>query len=314
MNILFHDNQLCLRGTTVALYDYARYNEEILGNKSYVVFDRNSRFNDIPAIEKFTKKFPERVIAYNSFTEVNYINDKFDIDLFYIIKSGEMDGKLSNRKNCVHAVFQSYQPHGNVYAYVSEWLSEKMTNGKSPYVPHIVSLPEPNKNLRSILQVPEDAFLFGRYGGKDQFDIPFVKEAILEFVQSKKDAYFVFFNTEPFCNHNQVKFYDYIVDLQDKANFINSCDAMIHGRSMGESFGLAICEFLYGNKPVLASEGGHDLHHTWIVDKEFLYKDKQDLLSKMNHVYKRGIDIDFKNSVEKFNPTTVMKKFKEVFL
>jgi glycosyltransferase involved in cell wall biosynthesis len=314
MNILFHENQLCLRGTSVALYDYAKYNEEILGNNSYIVFHRNSTFNDIPVIEKFANAFPNRVIAYNQFGEVNFICDKHNIDAFYIIKSGEMDGKLSNRKNCVHAVFQVYQPHGDVYAYVSEWLSDKVTNGKSPYVPHIVHLPEPNKNLRGMLGIPEDGIVFGRYGGRDQFDIQFVKEAILEFVNTRQNVYFVFFNTEPFGNHPRIKYLDYIVDLQDKANFINSCDAMIHARSMGESFGLSICEFLHGNKPVLAWEGGHDRHHTLIVDKEFLYTDKHDLLIKMNKIWARGIDTNFKNSVEKFSPKNVMNKFKEVFL
>jgi hypothetical protein len=314
MNILFHENQLCLRGTSVALYDYARYNEEILGNTSYIVFDKNSRWNDPPAIDKFTKRFADKVISYTQFTEVNYICDKYNIDVFYIIKSGEIDGKLSNRKNCVHTVFQTYQPHGNVYAYVSEWLSQKMSDGKNPYVPHIVSLPEPNNNLRQLMGIPDDAIVFGRYGGKDQFDLPFVKEAIFEFLNQNKNVYFVFINTIPFGNHSRIKYYDHLVDLQDKSNFINSCNAMIHARSMGESFGLSICEFLHGNKPVLAWEGGHDKHHTWLISPEFLYKDKQDLLEKMNKICLREIDFNFKKSVEKFSPVNVMNKFKEVFL
>ncbi len=36
-SVAFHSNQLGIRGTEVALYDYARYNEEILGNKSYII-------------------------------------------------------------------------------------------------------------------------------------------------------------------------------------------------------------------------------------------------------------------------------------
>ena len=31
-SVAFHSNQLGIRGTEVALYDYARYNEEISGN------------------------------------------------------------------------------------------------------------------------------------------------------------------------------------------------------------------------------------------------------------------------------------------
>ena len=39
--IAFHSNQLCIRGTEVALFDYAHYNETILGNKSYIISDAN---------------------------------------------------------------------------------------------------------------------------------------------------------------------------------------------------------------------------------------------------------------------------------
>jgi hypothetical protein len=35
--IAFLSNKLTLRGTEVALYDYADYNEKILGNKSVII-------------------------------------------------------------------------------------------------------------------------------------------------------------------------------------------------------------------------------------------------------------------------------------
>ena len=36
MKILFIENHLNVRGTTLALYDYAHFNETILGNKSII--------------------------------------------------------------------------------------------------------------------------------------------------------------------------------------------------------------------------------------------------------------------------------------
>jgi len=39
--IAFHSNQLSIRGTEVALYQYAKYNEEILGNKSVIFLLKN---------------------------------------------------------------------------------------------------------------------------------------------------------------------------------------------------------------------------------------------------------------------------------
>lgn len=314
MKILFHENQLCLRGTSVALYDYARFNEEILNNESFILFDSNSRFNDKRAIDKFVSRFPSKVYSYQDRSELNGICDHLQVDCCYMIKSGEFDGLLSNKKNIVHAVFQAYQPHGDVYAYVSEWLSKKMTGGKSPFVPHIVDLPEPVDNIRKTLEIPDDAFVFGRYGGEDQFDIPFVKEAIVEFVEAEKNVWFIFFNTIPFADHPRIKFYRGFSDMQVKANVIHSCDAMIHGRSMGESFGLAICEFLYGNRPVLAWSGGNDRHHVdMLADVGMLYDDKPDLLRKM-HALMLAEKSSYRHLVNKFSPKIVMEKFNKVFL
>jgi hypothetical protein len=314
MRILFHSNQLCLRGTSVALYDYAHFNEKLLGNDSYILFDSNSRFNDKLGIQKFTSRFPDRVYSYANRNEIDRLCDQLNIDFCYFIKGGENDGLLTKRKNGVHVVFQCHQPHGDVYAYVSEWLSMKMTGGKSPFIPHIVHMPEPNASVRSELNIPKDAFVFGRYGGADQFDIPFVREAVVEFAEKNPNAYFVFANTHRFTDHPRIRFCAGFSDMQIKANFVDSCDAMIHGRSMGESFGLAICEFLYGNKPVLAWNGGNDQHHIDILrDGGMLYADKKDLLNKMENLLNLEPST-YRHLVDKFNPHAVMEKFKKVFL
>ena len=62
MKIAFHNNQLSLRGTEVAMYDYAKYNEEILGNESIVISKHPSIWNySHPLAEK---KFKERFRFY----------------------------------------------------------------------------------------------------------------------------------------------------------------------------------------------------------------------------------------------------------
>ena len=38
MKILFHANTINYRGTTVAITDYAKYNQEILGNESIIAY------------------------------------------------------------------------------------------------------------------------------------------------------------------------------------------------------------------------------------------------------------------------------------
>ena len=40
----------------------------------------------------------------------------------------------------------------------------------------MVNIPNINTNLRQELNIPDDAVVFGRHGGKDQFNISFVQK------------------------------------------------------------------------------------------------------------------------------------------
>ena len=101
MNIAFWDNSLCERGTTVSLYDYAYYNQTLLGNKSYIFFDKNSKENKKEIIEKFKENFT--VQETDNFKEVDYFVDKYNISHIYIIKSGNLESRVSNvAKKCIH--------------------------------------------------------------------------------------------------------------------------------------------------------------------------------------------------------------------
>ena len=42
MKIIFHSEQLNYRGTTNSIVDYAHYNQEILGNESVIVYNRET--------------------------------------------------------------------------------------------------------------------------------------------------------------------------------------------------------------------------------------------------------------------------------
>ena len=79
MKIAFHTNTLCHRGTTVAILDYAKYNEEILGNTSFIVYPKT--FNDPgvspdsltqpDVVESIQKKF--KVFAYDNLQQLNLV-------------------------------------------------------------------------------------------------------------------------------------------------------------------------------------------------------------------------------------------------
>ena len=319
MKILFHENQLTYRGTSNAVYNYAVFNEEILGNESVIVHDKTNKSNFEPAIERFKKRF--KVIGYESVTELESIVESEKASLFYAIKAGHKDGVLVNNcKTGIHVVFKNHEPHGNVYAYVSEWLSQEMTGGKSPFVPHMIYV-EPNAtNLRTQLGIPDDAIVFGRHGGNATFDIPFAKRAVKQVARKRKDIYFLFMGTDSFVRKTIFRRYKNIiflpanVDETYKAQFINTCDAYLHARKQGESFGIAVGEFSVCNKPIITWTGSREKSHIDILgDKALLYSDKKSLKELLLN-FRPDTTKDWDAYSKEFSPQKVMQKFKEVFI
>lgn len=312
MKIAFHTNQMSVMGTEIAVFDYAYHNQTLLNNES-IIISKNRNDNMPSIIEKFKKHFP--VFLYNDFSEVEKILDDNKIDVFYVIKSGEYDGIISkDRKTVIHVVFgNTYQPHGDIYAYISEWLSKQMMYGIHPWVPHMINLPEEHDNLRNKLNIPDDAIVFGRYGGFNTFDIDFAHEAVRNVAKTRKNVYFLFANTQKFCNEPNVIHLDTMVDLNEKVKFINTCDAMIHARRRGETFGIACGEFSIKNKPVITYGLSPEQCHLDILkDKCIKYYNISDLNKILMSFEPSNNDWDA-YSLE-YTPKKVMQKFKTVFL
>lgn len=310
--VAFHSNQLGLRGTEVALYDYALYNETLLGNKSYIISDANA---ESTTYKKFHDRF--EVFRYkNSFSECfDFVKSKLITHVYYI-KAGENDGKLiPNVTNAVHAVFQKKDVHGDRYAYVSEWLSRKMNMPES-YIPHIVKLPTPTQTYRNELNISKDAIVIGRHGGFNEFDVPFVYQAIYDVLSKRDDVVFLFMNTRQFGpSHPKILFVNGTYNLQNKSNFIETCDYMIHARNHGESFGLAICEFLHGGKPVISWTGGLDQHHTMLLkDTSYMFNNLNELNNILLTLKADNNPDIYKSIVQKFSPIDVMSRFESLFL
>ena len=316
MNILFHANTINYRGTTVAITDYARYNQEILGNESIIAYCKTNGTekdmgNEQAVIDELEKEF--EVVGYRAGDLEKKIDDNH-VDLAYFINSGQKESLPTNCKTAVHAVFQFNQPHGDRYAYISEWLSQKMSGGTIPFVPHIVQLPNTTDNYRDAFSIKPDQKVIGRIGGYYTFDIPFVKQYIRSLVNSTDEYVFLFAGTEPFIDHPNVLFINEFHNPLKKAKFINTCDAMLHARDRGESFGLSIAEFLSLNKPVLAWNGGHDLNHLdMLKGSGLLYNDEYELNVMIRNISAWEQEV-WSMRVEQYKPISVMNKFKEVFL
>jgi hypothetical protein len=315
MKIIFYTNTLNFRGTTVATSDYARYNREILGNESIVAYDRTLEYGkgwgtESSVVSELSKEFP--VFGCDQI-ELERLIENESADFAYFMRAGRAEHLPSGCRTGVHAVFQCYEPHGNRYAYISEWLSRRMTAGAFPFVPYIVDLPNPTGDYRELLGIKKGQTVIGRHGGFGTFDIPWVKQTVLELANKSDRFVFLFLGTEPFVSHPNVKFFSEVHSPQIKANFIQTCDAMLHARSGGESFGLAIAEFLFLNKPVLAWQGGTDLNHTeMLAGFNTLYESPDDLMFKLNSI--GDFRFEFAKRVEDYRPSKVMKIFENVFL
>lgn len=316
MKIAFHSNQLGLRGTEVALYGYALYNREILGNESIIISDKSK---DLGAYDKFKTQFD--VHLYDSFSQVVNWVDKYNIDAVYYQKAGHYDGKLvPNARNLVHTVFQYNQPHGEVYAYISKWLANHVSNGTLPYVPYLVDILryDHTDNYREYLNIPKDATVFGYYGGLDSFNIEFAKKAVTDVAKLNKGIYFVFMNVDAFCDEPNVIFLQGTSDLGKKIGFINTCDACIHARNGGESFGLTIAEFSIKNKPVITTTHCtaelNDLAHIEMLgDKAVLYSDYTTLVQILTNFKDIHNSKEDWNAYNLYSPEIVMQQFKNVF-
>jgi hypothetical protein len=312
MKIGFQSNQLSLTGTEVALYDYAHHNERELLNESVILYQRDHPANDPLAINRFQSRF--NVIPYTDIADLDRTLASTGCDLLYTIKSGKRDNVVSRIiPTMVHAVFPTSpaQIHGASYAYISPWLSKNCSLDTIPSVSHIVEMPTPNGDLRAELGIPKDALVIGSYGGRRSFDIPCAIAAVKQSLERDSGIRFLFMNFEPFLQHPRAHFLPGVSDLTRKAQFIASCDAMLHARLQGESFGLAVGEFSVLNKPVMAYRYSKHTHHlSMLGNRALIYEDTESLVSHIESLPEYlELEQDWDCYSQTCNPRMVMAEF-----
>lgn len=313
MRIGFQAGTLNERGMSVALHDYARGVQDKLGHEAFVFY---SAAKSAPSVvEKFGQSVTMVPIAPGE--DSRRISEPLKLDFCYYIREGRAGPlDIAADRSGVHAVFRHFEPHGDVYAYVSPWLAAWMSGGLAPAVPHIVDLPTPMGTLRDELSIPADAHVVGRYGGFDQFNLPFAHTAVAEALQKRSNLWFLFVNTEKFIDHPRALFLPPIIRPEEKARFIATCDAGLNAKKIGESFGLAIAEFLMFGKPVYSWAGGMDQNHVVMTPKsDWIYKTRRDLVRLLADYTPSLQDADLaRGSVARYLPSQVMQTFDEVFL
>ena len=310
MRIGFLENHLTERGTSKAIFHYAEECEK-LGHVC-IIFTRDFTLRGEPFTSVY-KLFMDRFLVVFIQDSTKLIDDAAlanKIDRMYVQKSGEKDNYVTTVCPCmVHCVFNSKHPHGSVYATISEDINQRHGT-KFPVVPYMVKISSTEENLREKLGIPQNSVVFGRHGGKDSFDVQFVKEAVSQFVR-ETDCHFVFLNTNRFDTHERIHYLECSTDQDDIKKFINTCDVMLHARLRGETFGLACAEFAMAKKPVLTWANSHESAHLEVLgDAAILYKDKSHLLQLLRS---KDWTRDF-SAVERYSSEKVMDIFIKTFL
>jgi len=191
-----------------------------------------------------------------------------------------------------------------------------MTGREDSFVPFFVPRFVSEEDLRGKLGISKGAKVFGRHGGWDTFNIPFARRAVIEHAQNFTGDHFLFLNTEPIRGTERlpnVHYFPATVDAVEKSKFLASCDAMLHARWHGETFGLAVGEFAVLGKPVITfSESREKAHLEMLGNQALLYRHAGELagiLSEFRPHKTHGTEYEIFA-----DPKVVMELFQKKFL
>ena len=299
LTVGFVANQLSIRGTETVLWAYAHYNETMLGNRSIILV--KNRMDDVSeqhyavdvsadSTEWFASRFKE--LHYCKEDSMEDLMMQLGVDVCFIELAGVASDWVPTRvPSVLHCVFQPL-----LKGTVSTGISQCVARGIIPVLPNIMPMHDTLDDMREELGIPKDAIVFGRYGGYGQFSIGFARDAVRDVSSRNPNVYFLFMNTQQFMEPSRnVMFLTGTRDLCKKRKFINTCDAMLHAREDGETFGAAIGEFAQCDKNIITCryqlEPNEDEHIRILGDQCITYENYDHLVHILGnfHMYKKDM-------------------------
>lgn len=327
---LLHSNALTERGDSVNLMEVAGALRSLGVDEISVTYLRDHPWNSRERIEEMAR-LDLRMIPYREGAHARTIASAGATHLFAFGSGALTENNYSRRYphryrfgdyvHLMHAAFRNFEPFGDVYGYVSDWLLEWATSHRdrmSPAartwlrlrrppvdpsmpivsIPHAVTVEDGDRDhFRRRHGIPRDAAVIGRIGGWDQFNDHEARRAVEALLESQGDVWFVAVNTKPKVEHDRAIYVSYL-DRRSVHDFYAGIDVLINGRRMGESFGLNVVEALLHDRPVLAPAACRnpkmDLHHTWLLrDRpEWLYCTADDVMAAFDDLRSRGFHAD----------------------
>jgi len=315
VKVAFHNPNVSIRGAFAAMVDYAELNRSILGNESRLFVRRSRAAPHLGQWPALTRGLP--VVMYETLEELGREVRCFQADFFYEISPGSFHALP--RVGCpigIHAIFPHAEFFGDRFRFVSPWLARVMTGQADGFVPHLVRKYESRESLRAELGIPPEATVFGRHGGADTFNIPFARKVVAEHARRHPEDHFVFLNTEPLQGTAKMKNIHYLtatVNPAEKAAFLATCDAMLHARWHGETFGLAVGEFAVLGKPVITYGGSRERAHLEMLGSHSRTYHNDDDLHKILKDFQPS-SIPATEYEQYAEPSIVMRRFQAQFL
>ena len=298
------------RGTLRSMRDYARFARQVL-KVDTVLFIQHSEFDA-------DKKMRIEADAGKLIAYTGSLNDALrsnPVDVLVMQRAGWVEERPTVMPCVIHCVFTNLITWGEKHTRISECVP---STKNSPVVHYTVVMPDGDGSaFRARHNIPQDALVVGRHGGYETFDVPFVWQSIAAALEQRPSLYFVFMNTDTppqFKTHPRVVTVPITADLQDISDFVNGCDAMLHARVYGETFGLACAEFAYFGKPVLSysiAPADANYHYELLKhDALVLYANQGELTSKLLDLHRGMVCAKTRAFVRThYHPWSVMPAF-----
>ena len=149
--------------------------------------------------------------------------------------------------------------------YISAWVRNNIKDRDNNHVVVTIPVPAPvsETDLREELEIPQDAFVFGRIGrDNDNIYSPLAAQAIALLQKDHKNVYFVAVAPSKKLEGDILKYnvknfrkIDRTTDAHRISSFFNTIDVMAHSRLDGECNPMSIWESFAHGKPVVSHYG-----------------------------------------------------------
>ena len=342
IKILFYSHSIDYAGTW-------RSHERILLNldKSlfdpYVFYNPNQNNNRIDFLR--TKLDSEKIIPFKSsikklgsefgypYEETNFyeLAKNYDFDIIHFARSGYFEWPF-NQRICPTQIetnifgFRDDSQFLDYSVSICDTINDRRGGSDKVIYNPIPKKIQNNESLISELKIPDNFFVFGRIGRKDNFH-PIALDSIYELKKHRVDFKYIIIGAceQSIKKINQLGLNDVcvILDTTSDDNFIhkfyNSLDLFLHYRSDGECHSTAIAQAMSYGLPIISHYAGFNGQSETIGDGGFVVNNPKEYVEKINLLIndEKIYNEVSKNSLkrfEDFEEEKIVKEWEKIYI